>query len=201
MLCETCLGPNPYVRMLKLPLGDQLCKISGLPYQAFRWKPSGGRQKQTIISYSVAKERNICQTCLNDMKYGLPVGVRDKLLNEMGAAPQSNAGARYHYAQLTAKSAGEADDDATQNFALMASHELNDQQLQVMKRARESIEAKSSTSFRNLPKLCTFWLKGQCTRCVKKLCTFRPCAGKGTYVFPELAATEKELHKGEYLWV
>eukprot|EP01035_Chromulina_nebulosa_P034700 gene34700-46583_t len=50
MLCETCLGPNPYVRMTKLPFGHKLCKISNLPYQAFRWKAGPtGRQKETII--------------------------------------------------------------------------------------------------------------------------------------------------------
>ena len=30
----------------------------------------------------MAQHRNICQACLNDMQYGLPVGVRDKLLRE-----------------------------------------------------------------------------------------------------------------------
>ena len=79
MLCETCLGSNPYVRMVKMPFGQKLCKISTAPYQSFRWKAGPqGRYKETIISYAVAKERNICQTCLNDMKYGLPVGVRDR---------------------------------------------------------------------------------------------------------------------------
>ena len=32
-LCETCLGQNPYVRMVKLAYGDKICKISNLPYQ------------------------------------------------------------------------------------------------------------------------------------------------------------------------
>ena len=82
MICETCLGPNPYVRMSKLPYGYKLCKISNLPYQAFKWKAGpGGRYKETMVSYVVAAERNICQTCLLDMKYGLPVG-RDHLIHK-----------------------------------------------------------------------------------------------------------------------
>ena len=32
-LCETCIGQNPYVRMVKLAYGDKICKISNLPYQ------------------------------------------------------------------------------------------------------------------------------------------------------------------------
>jgi pre-mRNA-splicing factor RBM22/SLT11 len=67
MLCETCLGQNPYVRMTKMPFGEKLCKISNVPYQAFRWKAGGGRHKETIICHAVAADRNICQTCLNDM--------------------------------------------------------------------------------------------------------------------------------------
>ena len=120
-LCETCLGPNPYVRMIKLPPGHKLCTISGLSYQAFRWTPSGGRQKETIISYAVAKERNICQTCLNDMQYGLPVGVRDKILTELGKgvskAPESIDGSRYHYSQLT-NAAGSDSADVEASSAL-----------------------------------------------------------------------------------
>ena len=34
------------------------------------------------VCIQVAQHRNICQACLNDMQYGLPVGVRDKLLKE-----------------------------------------------------------------------------------------------------------------------
>jgi pre-mRNA-splicing factor RBM22/SLT11 len=38
---------------------------------------------------------------------------------------------------------------------------------------------------RNLPKLCSFWLKGACSRVVQGDCPFRPCCG--TFRFPELA--------------
>lgn len=207
-LCETCLGPNAYVRMLKLPPGQKLCKISGLAFQAFRWKPAGGRQKETIVSFTVAKERNICQTCLNDMQYGLPVGVRDKLLADMGAvngalvAPHSQAGAAYHYKQIEegtssniASHANNSSTMVTQDFAAQAAQAATERQLAVFAEARAAIEKRSSTAFRNLPKLCSFWIAGTCTRCVKGLCAFRPCAGPSSFAFPEIARTHKDLHK------
>lgn len=47
----------------------------------------------------------------------------------------------------------------------------------------------SRSKDRNLPKLCSFWLKGQCSRVVEGTCPFRPCCG--TYRFPELAGSDK----------
>ena len=82
IVCEVCLGDNPYVRMVKLPPGDKLCKVAGSPFQAFRWKAGAkGRWKETIISREVAIEKNMCQACLTDMTYGVPVGVREGLSN------------------------------------------------------------------------------------------------------------------------
>ena len=93
--------------MVKLPYGQKLCKISSVPYQAFRWKAGPqGRYKETIICHAVAVQRNICQTCLNDMKYGLPVGVRDALLtreeSQQLVLPNSDVGSRYFYEQQAA---------------------------------------------------------------------------------------------------
>jgi len=44
---------------------------------------------------------------------------------------------------------------------------------------------------RNLPKLCSFWIKGQCSRVVEGTCPFRPCCG--TFRFPELAGSNPEM--------
>lgn len=191
MLCETCLGPNPYVRMTKTPYGDKLCKISNMPYQAFRWKAGpGGRYKETIISIAVAKERNVCQTCLNDMKYGLPVGVRDALLKQADsgdqviALPESDVGARYFY-----ENQAQQVDGYSANGLGGVSNDLANvpavRQLDKFSRVLQVAEAKSKTAFRNLPKLCSFWLAGTCTRVLRKTCPYRPCCG--TFVFPEIA--------------
>ena len=51
----------------------------------------------------------------------------------------------------------------------------------------------TKTAFRNLPKLCSFWLNGTCTRVLRKTCPFRPCCGPSAYAFPEIAGTHRDL--------
>ena len=80
ILCETCLGDNPYVRMMKQQFGT-VCKICTRPFTLFRWKAgSEGRFKNTIVCQTCSKVKNVCQTCLFDLDFGLPVELRDKLL-------------------------------------------------------------------------------------------------------------------------
>lgn len=82
ILCETCLGNNPYVRMIRVPFGRG-CKTCGRPYTVFRWKAgSEGRYKSTQVCQSCSKTRNVCQCCCLDLTYGLPVQVRDTFLSQ-----------------------------------------------------------------------------------------------------------------------
>lgn len=54
----------------------------------FRWCPGAKmRFKKTEVCQTCAKLKNVCQTCLLDLQYGLPVQVRQisknlKILNE-----------------------------------------------------------------------------------------------------------------------
>ena len=104
-VCETCLGPNPYVRMVKMPPGDKLCKISGRGFQSFRWRAGpGGRWKETMVEYTVAKDKNICQACLVDMtEYLWACGMRCSHRGRPGAAGQHHVGSQcsFHWAQKT----------------------------------------------------------------------------------------------------
>lgn len=36
LLCEKCLGDNPFIRMIKMP-NDAPCKLTNRPYNNFKW--------------------------------------------------------------------------------------------------------------------------------------------------------------------
>lgn len=103
IVCEVCLGPNPYIRMIKSPNAKE-CKVSGRVFTSFRWRPgASARYKETVISPEVARAKGVCQCCLMDMEYNLPVGVRDALLKgteEVANLPQSGVNQTYHYDQV-----------------------------------------------------------------------------------------------------
>ena len=191
IVCETCLGPNPYVRMIKCRFGEKLCKVSNVPMQSFRWKAGPhGRFKETIVCREVAVEKNICQACLSDMTFGVPVGVRDALLRA-GGAPEhggyaealSNANQAHYYGQRRA--------EIDQGGALGSAQRMEpSRELLSLARQIESANAKAGTAFRNLPKICSFWMAGTCTRASKGTCPFRPCCG--LFKFPELARNHRD---------
>jgi pre-mRNA-splicing factor RBM22/SLT11 len=56
------------------------------------------RFKNTVICQTCAKVKNVCQTCLLDLEYGLPVQVRDTALAVANVAPTSDINREY-YAQ------------------------------------------------------------------------------------------------------
>lgn len=152
ILCETCLGDNPYVRMQKEDYGVE-CKICVRPFTIFRWKAgTKGRYKATIICQSCAKVKNVCQTCLFDLEYGLPVQVRDKYLEEMGqqkmSLPNSRIGRDYQLSQMQ-----QAADQDAMPYNKVEAHPM------LKRLARMTPYYK-----RNEARICTFYVKGQCNR-------------------------------------
>lgn len=150
IVCETCLGPNPYVRMQKIEYGGA-CHISGRPYTVFRWRPGNdARYKKTIICQEVAKAKNVCQVCLLDLDYSLPVQVRDKALGvEEDGLPDSVPGKEYALTRM--QTSGELDDRS--RFASTGPNEL------INKLARNQPYYK-----RNQAKICSFFVRGECKR-------------------------------------
>lgn len=105
VLCEGCLGENPYVRMISDPFGGT-CKMCSRPYTFFKWRPGRGEgYKKTEVCQTCAKTKNVCQTCLLDMQFGLPSQLRDAVLAAQEGAlsiPESDVSREYHAQQQMA---------------------------------------------------------------------------------------------------
>ncbi|RLN50124.1 hypothetical protein BBJ28_00003906 [Nothophytophthora sp. Chile5] len=158
-LCETCLGENPYVRMMKEAHGSA-CKICARPFTVFRWKPGKrARYKKTEVCQTCARMKNVCQTCVLDLQYHLPVQVRDAFLaKEEGGGqqvvnvPESDANrewfAQQHSRMLEQEGAVSAYGKVTGagNSALL-------------RMARREPYYK-----RNRAHLCSFYARGECNR-------------------------------------
>lgn len=131
----------------------------------FRWRPGNdARYKKTIICQEVAKAKNVCQVCLLDLDYNLPVQVRDKALGrEDDTLPESAPGKEYALAKMSAE--GELDDRS--KFSAGPGNEL------LNKLARTQPYYK-----RNQARICSFFVRGECKRGVE--CPYRhemPTAG------------------------
>lgn len=151
IVCETCLGPNPYVRMQRIEYGGE-CHISGRPYTKFRWRPgSEARYKGTIICQEVAKAKNVCQVCLLDLDYNLPVQVRDQALAESGAVienlPQSDVGKEFALQQMANEGIIES------SFA----KERDNPTIMRLQRTTPYYQ-------RNKAQICSFFARGECKR-------------------------------------
>ncbi|KAK9718173.1 Pre-mRNA-splicing factor slt11 [Basidiobolus ranarum] len=152
ILCETCLGDNPYVRMMKQNYAKE-CKVCSRPFTVFRWCPGAGmRYKKTEICQTCAKIKNVCQTCLLDLQYNLPVQVRDAALKIKSDAPRSDINREY-YAQNIENQLTNGDSSIDYDKAELAGREF------LKKSARYEPYYK-----RNRAHLCSFFVKGMCNR-------------------------------------
>ncbi|KAL7411608.1 hypothetical protein BDY24DRAFT_407479 [Mrakia frigida] len=164
VLCETCLGPNPYVRMSKQEYGAE-CKICTRPFTVFKWNPGqGARFKKTEICNTCSRIRNTCQCCILDLEYGLPTQVRDVALGRMSEAPTSDINKQYYAQNLERQIADGSTSSSTLALDSLRSSSAGKEMLKSMARTDPSYK-------RNRPHICSFFLKGDCTR--GKECPFR----------------------------
>ena len=153
ILCTTCLGTNPYVRMIKADY-DSECKICKRPFTVFSWKPDkNSRYKRTEICPTCAKIKNVCQTCLFDLHFGLPVEIRDKYLKEKITIPTEIANRDFFTANNTKNF-----DKLDLPYNKPGAYPLVDEIL------HKKSTTKEKTPNRNKPHICTFFLKGICSR-------------------------------------
>lgn len=165
ILCQTCLGENPYMRMMVDRYG-QACKICSKPFSTYRWSAGPKmRYKKTEICQTCSRVKNVCQTCLLDLTFNLPVQVRDKLLQVNSDVPRTGVNREYFSQvmekQMEAKKGEELSEPLNPALAGpsggLGKVPSSIQTLQ--KLARRSPYYK-----RNLPHICSFWVKGECKR-------------------------------------
>ena len=187
ILCEKCLGNSPFLRMIKNNFQNE-CKICKRPFTVFTWKPdANSRYKKTEICPTCSKLKNVCQTCLFDLQFGLPVELRDKFLKKKIEIPKEQANLDYFISK------------ATENFETL---DLPYYKPEAYKMSTESdiikkiIEKNSNTDNnkdnknkiikRNQRYICTFFLRGECNR--GDLCPYR-------HEIPEIESDEEEIDK------
>ncbi|KAL3515709.1 hypothetical protein ACH5RR_022611 [Cinchona calisaya] len=153
IICESCLGDSPYVRMTKADY-DKECKICTRPFTVFRWRPGrDARYKKSEICQTCSKLKNVCQVCLLDLEYGLPVQVRDTALsiNSNDAIPKSDVNREYFAEEHDRKA--RAGIDYESSYGKVRPNDT------ILKLQRTTPYYK-----RNRAHVCSFYVRGQCTR-------------------------------------
>jgi pre-mRNA-splicing factor RBM22/SLT11 len=109
------------------------------------------RFKKTEVCQTCSKLKNVCQTCLLDLEYGLPIQVRDAALKLKDDLPKSDVNKEY-YIQNMERELQRSDTGVLTN-------KLNEPNDLLMRLARTAPYYK-----RNRPHVCSFWVKGECRR-------------------------------------
>ncbi|KAG0048548.1 RNA binding motif protein 22 [Gryganskiella cystojenkinii] len=155
ILCETCLGDNPYLRMTKQSQAKE-CKVCTRPFTVFRWCPGVGmRFKKTEICQTCSKVKNVCQTCLLDLEFGLPVQVRDAALGLEDNAPRSDVNKEYFAQNMDAHFQSTENGLGSGGFGKAES--AGREMLKKLQRTEPYYK-------RNRQHICSFFVKGNCTR-------------------------------------
>lgn len=154
------MGDNPYVRMMRRPFGT-VCNVCGRPTTLFMWKAGRkGRMKRTVICHTCSKLKNACQSCVYDLTYGLPLKVRDEVLETYGGGGASGMEVGVPRSELSLNYFGQQADREVEGMGLDPASAVPPE----AHRELLSMADRQPRYERNRPKLCTFHLRGVCTR-------------------------------------
>jgi pre-mRNA-splicing factor RBM22/SLT11 len=93
--------------MTKEALGKD-CKVCSRPYTLFKWNPGKNtKQRKTELCQLCAKLKNVCQSCILDLDYGLPSHLRDAVLNTFGDIPTSGVNTEYYVQNIANQTRGD----------------------------------------------------------------------------------------------
>ncbi|XP_073676866.1 pre-mRNA-splicing factor RBM22-like isoform X2 [Garra rufa] len=131
------------------------CKICARPFTVFRWCPGVRmRFKKTEVCQTCSKMKNVCQTCLLDLEYGLPIQVRDTGMSVKDDMPRSDVNKEYYTQNMEREI---QNSDGTRPVGMLGKAQNPGDML--LKLARTTPYYK-----RNRPHICSFWVKGECKR-------------------------------------
>ena len=162
-MARPAVGPIPGRESVRAPESGRGDGLGG------RVLPLGAVAGVTCISKEAAQLKNVCQVCLYDLEYNLPAAVVAKAKNQEGAlaVPASDVGREFFFEGMAT---GTTNHPAIAAAAAPADP-LAAAELQRLARNTQPYYR------RNKPKLCSFWLAKNCTRCADGHCQYRPCNG------------------------
>lgn len=114
------------------------------------------RFKKTEVCQTCAKLKNVCQTCILDLEYGLPIQVRDAALRIKDDLPKSDVNREYYIQNADRELATNSDYHGPAGTLGKISSQKSEM---LAKLARTAPYYK-----RNRAHICSFWVKGECKR-------------------------------------
>ncbi|XP_035830609.1 zinc finger CCCH domain-containing protein 40-like [Helianthus annuus] len=144
---------HPYAAMPRTNY-DKECKICTRPFTVFWWRPGrDARYKKSEICQTCSKLKNVCQVCLLDLEYGLPVQVHDTALsiNSNDSISKSDVNREFF--------AEEHDRRARAGLDYESSYGKERPNDTILKLQRITPYYK-----RNRAHICSFFIRGECTR-------------------------------------